>query len=237
MPGYIKNTRAFLPMIALLAVAFVVCPWLAVRKARREGINPQVIYDSYVPRVVDWYKTASYGRLALQVTPLRRWLSLPHSASYYRGTGNLTADAIDAADPVFDFSGTDALYLVLAGDAGLGDGMVQLLPYTADGASIRAPAWLPTDGPAEGTIPFVTHETGHILGLPDLYVGGRPETFTGLTGLGDLLIATPTGHVTGMGRSPIVCSTSSSSSSASRPGRSHLLMKVITGMLRWRHTT
>ena len=35
-----------------------------------------------------------------------------------------------------------------------------------------------------------------------------------------------------MGRSPIVCSTSSSSSSASRPGRSHLLTNVSTGMPR-----
>ena len=163
MPPWVGELR-----IAMLFVEFT---------DARGRTDPQVIYDSYVPRVVEWYKTASYGRLALQVMPLRRWLSLPHPASYYRGGVNLTADAIAAADPIFDFSGTDALYLVLAGDAGLTDGMVQLLPYTADGASIRATAWLPTDGPAEGTVPFVTHETGHILGLPDLYVGGRPETF------------------------------------------------------------
>ena len=49
--------------------------------------------------------------------------------------------------------------------------------------------------------------------------------------------ATPTGQVTGIGRSPIVCSTSSSSSSASRPGRSHLLTKVSTGTPRLRHTS
>jgi M6 family metalloprotease-like protein len=161
------------PWVGRLSIAM-----LFVEFADARGrTDPQVIYDSYVPRVIDWYRTASYGRLALEVTPLRRWLSLPHPASYYRGEGNLTADAIAAADPVFDFAVTDALYIVLAGDAGITDGMVQLSPYTADGASIRAAAWLPTDGPAEGTVPFVTHETGHILGLPDLYVGGRPESF------------------------------------------------------------
>jgi hypothetical protein len=49
--------------------------------------------------------------------------------------------------------------------------------------------------------------------------------------------ATPTGQVTGIGRSPIVCSTSSSSSRASRPGRSHLLTKVSTGIPRLRQTS
>ena len=42
--------------------------------------------------------------------------------------------------------------------------------------------------------------------------------------------ATPTGQVTGAGRGPIRCSMSSSSrSTGSRPGRSHLLTKVRAG--------
>ncbi len=40
-----------------------------------------------------------------------------------------------------------------------------------------------------------------------------------------------------MGVSPIRSVSSSQSSNASRPGRSHLLMNVITGMPRWRHTS
>ena len=46
----------------------------------------------------------------------------------------------------------------------------------------------------------------------------------------------PTGHVAGVGRKPICCSTSSNSSSGSRPGRSYLLKKVRTGKLRERQT-
>ena len=46
----------------------------------------------------------------------------------------------------------------------------------------------------------------------------------------------PTGQVTGVGRSRICDSISSSSSSGSRPGRSYLLRNVITGRLRERHT-
>ncbi len=49
--------------------------------------------------------------------------------------------------------------------------------------------------------------------------------------------ATPTGQLSGVGRSRIRCSISSSSSSGSRPGRSHLLTKVMTGMCRLRQTS
>ena len=44
--------------------------------------------------------------------------------------------------------------------------------------------------------------------------------------------ASPTGQVRGVGRSLICCSIRSISSSAASPGRSHLLMTVITGMPR-----
>ena len=47
----------------------------------------------------------------------------------------------------------------------------------------------------------------------------------------------PTGQVTGVVRSPIMRSISSSSSSGSRPGRSYLLRNVITGRLRERQTS
>lgn len=47
----------------------------------------------------------------------------------------------------------------------------------------------------------------------------------------------PTGQFSGVGRSPIRCSISSISSSGSRPGRSHLLTKVMTGIFRARHTS
>ena len=47
----------------------------------------------------------------------------------------------------------------------------------------------------------------------------------------------PTGHVIGEGVTPICASISSSSSSASRPGRSHLLMNVSSGRPRARHTS
>ena len=47
----------------------------------------------------------------------------------------------------------------------------------------------------------------------------------------------PTGHVAGVGRKPICCSTSSRSSRGSRPGRSYLLKNVMTGRFCERHTS
>ena len=44
--------------------------------------------------------------------------------------------------------------------------------------------------------------------------------------------ASPTGHVSGVGRSLICCSISSIRANGDRPGRSHLLITVITGMPR-----
>ncbi|CAB4552753.1 unannotated protein [freshwater metagenome] len=49
--------------------------------------------------------------------------------------------------------------------------------------------------------------------------------------------AIPTGHVTGVTTRPICCSISSINSSGSRPGRSHLLMNVRSGISRWRQTS
>ncbi|SLH73455.1 Uncharacterised protein [Mycobacteroides abscessus subsp. abscessus] len=48
--------------------------------------------------------------------------------------------------------------------------------------------------------------------------------------------AMPTGRNSGVGVRPMRSSISSSSSSGARPGRSHLLMTVMTGMPRWRQT-
>ena len=49
--------------------------------------------------------------------------------------------------------------------------------------------------------------------------------------------ATPTGQVSGVGTSPVRCSISSIRASASSPGRSHLLIMVITGRPRRRQTS
>jgi M6 family metalloprotease-like protein len=142
---------------------------------------PKAIHDAYVPAVVAWYRTVSYGRLRIDVAPVLHWLELPHPASYYAAGrfDEVARDAVALADADVDFSGLDALYLVPARSAPLGTLGVAIYahPITADGARIRGEAWLMTDGDPDGNVPYAVHETGHLLGLPDLYVTGSRSSF------------------------------------------------------------
>jgi M6 family metalloprotease-like protein len=132
-------------------------------------VSPQTIFDTYVPRVVAWYRTVSYGRLRIDVRPLPRWLRLPRTLAEYeqeRFEGAVEA-ALAAANDSFDFADVDALYVVPSMPA-LASTIIDDVPLRVDGAEIHSWAWL-----ASGSLqrlPFVAvHETGHLLGLPDLY--------------------------------------------------------------------
>jgi M6 family metalloprotease-like protein len=165
---------------------------LFVEFADARGVtDPSAIYDRFIPRVAEWYRGVSYGRLRLFVTPVRRWLSLPGRAADYGATQDREAgmrvaleQAVAAVDAEFDFRGYDALYLVLPTQALGKIGQVGVLileqPIEADGQPIRALAWLfadETQAQAKDFDAYVVHETGHLLGLPDLYVTGSPATF------------------------------------------------------------
>jgi M6 family metalloprotease-like protein len=142
---------------------------------------PKAIHDAYVPDLVAWYRTVSYGRLRIEVVPALRWLELPHRVSHYVAGrfDEVARDAVALADAQLDFSGVDAVYLVPARSAALGTLGVAIYerPIAADGAQIRGEAWLMTDGDPSGNVPYAVHETGHLLGLPDLYVGGSRSSF------------------------------------------------------------
>jgi len=127
-----------------------------------------------------WFRSVSYGRLALQVDTVPRWLSLPASSpEYVADAGRYLADVVAAADPYVDFSEFDIVYIAPASKtpATATSAILNGFGVRADGSEIKL--WIPFPaGFAEaGDVPMLVHETGHLLGLPDLYSRGSTATF------------------------------------------------------------
>lgn len=130
----------------------------------------------------DWMKHDSYGRTALDITPLDRWIRMPQDSTSYGFQRGITFEqheayvrqAVAAADPYADFSRYDMVYIVPAPSAAA----ISFSPtylydpatagVTADGRRVK---WAVTFGQDMWHWGFkvADHETSHTFGLPDLY--------------------------------------------------------------------
>nr|WP_042177993.1 hypothetical protein [Kibdelosporangium sp. MJ126-NF4]CEL12904.1 putative secreted protein [Kibdelosporangium sp. MJ126-NF4]CTQ98588.1 putative secreted protein [Kibdelosporangium sp. MJ126-NF4] len=159
-------------------------------------------------RSEDWYASSSYGKFDLDIVPYKRWLRLPSSFNDHatqhplmRADDNrpdvvtddpklasIFRNAVQQADPSFDFSQTDAVLLVPSRRSGYTRGYATFEHIQADGNTILAETNLATSRYRDGHI-LLNHEGGHLISLPDTY--GGPGGF-GWTGGWDVM-----GHMWG----------------------------------------
>lgn len=158
--------------------------------------TPQSLYDVFMPGAADWYTTSSYGKLSLDVQAdmTRGFVRMPVASTSYNWARGLTAelhyqyiqDALDAYAAVGgDLSPVDTLYIV---------------PTTAAAAISFTPTYMSSVSPRSGGdavagrcvtvgqdafiywfFKVLNHETGHTMGLADLYPleGGATGTWVG----------------------------------------------------------
>ncbi|GGP00606.1 M6 family metalloprotease domain-containing protein [Wenjunlia tyrosinilytica] len=150
------------------------------------------LYNKLVPGATDWFRTSSYGQLSLKVkADTSRFYRMPRKSTDYHFQRDLTTaehrryitDALRAVGRSTSFRGTQVLYIVPTGAAEA----VSFSPTYMDNVTSG-------DGTVIGkTVTFgqdlnhwgptvLNHETGHAMGLPDLYSyasGGSGHPYVG----------------------------------------------------------
>ena len=171
LPGTVAPSVGTVRAILLLVHASDVPPDESVA-------GPQAQFDA----ASAWLRAVSYGRLDLRAETLPRWLSLPLTSREYLADGaQLLRDAVAAADPFVDFSRYDIVYLAPASKTPetATSAILNSFGARADGREVRF--WVPFDAgfaaPDNDLPSLLLHETGHLLGLPDLYRVGVPGSF------------------------------------------------------------
>jgi M6 family metalloprotease-like protein len=145
--------------------------------------SPQSIFTGIFPEASRRFADMSYGHFDLQVTPLPVWIRMPATAASY-GLGGVEGldfgngrrfvrDAIRAADSQVNFGDFRAVYVIPPTGSIPPPSFesTDLFGELVDGTRLRQSAALFFDGTytSRDRALVALHETGHMLGLPDLY--------------------------------------------------------------------
>jgi M6 family metalloprotease-like protein len=145
-------------------------------------------FANLMPGGAQWFAASSYGRLALEATPVHRWFRMPQPSTAYGFQRGLTfathrayiTDAVRAADAGVDFRGYQLLHIVPnRAAAAISFSPTFLAPagrgVSADGREFRQAVTFGQDMWRWG-FKVLNHESGHTFSLPDLYAfaGGHP---------------------------------------------------------------
>ncbi|MEU7041269.1 M6 family metalloprotease domain-containing protein [Streptomyces varsoviensis] len=188
-PGYVRGTGTVRALT--LAIDFPDAPGRGTARQR---------YAEFFPRVRQWFEAASYGRLDYRpALPLKRWLRMPRpfrsygierGSTFEPGYRRLLRDlarAAAAARPAVDFRPYDLVNVLVTPNAG---------PPATDTVLSVTFSGNP-DAPSAGGVPLanvsfiygrqtgpsafrvLSHENGHVFGLPDLYTDAEGGSLAG----------------------------------------------------------
>ncbi|MFI9160217.1 M6 family metalloprotease domain-containing protein [Kitasatospora aureofaciens] len=130
----------------------------------------------------EWMEQDSYGRVRLDIDPLKRWITMPQASATYGFQRGITFEqqelyvkqAVQAAAPYVDFSKYDMLYIVPTKSASaISFSPTYLYDPTTAGIAVNGTRikWAITFGQDmyHWGYKVADHETSHTFGLPDLY--------------------------------------------------------------------